>query len=240
MIETAILIPFRDSCPDRLSNLVCVIKYLNRFIPKAKIVIIEQNTITDLSYLDNMIYRHIHSVLTEDLFCRGFLLNEGYNAIPAKYYILCDGDVLVDSWVLKNFSELFEQLKDTFILPYELVFAFNVVATNNLKRKVQEPVDLTLNSDRTYAAVGGVGFISGENFFKNGGYSEGYIGWGGEDDNFYNKIVVGTQGIKISRIDRPLVHLWHPSQMGHSYTAEQIIQKRIDMPKLILRNHEEN
>lgn len=236
MEEVVVLIPFKNSIPERLRNILFVINYYTKFIPTAKIIVIEQNTTTNFN---SIIYKHIKSILTEDLFCKGFLLNEGYNQVPAKYYILADADTIPDMNLIINFSNLYPLLENTFIVTFNIVYYLREKSTEMFIKENDVNVDTTIfEYERDeYRASGGVGLISGHNFYKNNGFDKKFVGWGGEDDNFYNRIYVSGI-IKVERLPYKLIHLWHPSQVWHKYTEDQMIEKRNNIPDLKLVNHE--
>uniref|UniRef100_A0A914QIW2 Beta-1,4-galactosyltransferase n=1 Tax=Panagrolaimus davidi TaxID=227884 RepID=A0A914QIW2_9BILA len=55
------------------------------------------------------------------------------------------------------------------------------------------------NYELPYSRImGGVVAISGKHFVETNGYSNSYWGWGGEDDDFYNRIVYGA-GFEVTR-----------------------------------------
>ena len=234
MKEVVILIPFKNINNDRLNNLFYVIEYYSFYIPQAKILIIEQNTTTDFS---NFKVQHHLSVLEETLFCRGFLFNEGYNLLPSKYYIMADGDCLPDPEILQNFSKLYPKLEDTYIIPHSIVKYLSPISTDLVlgTRQLGGFEDLEIIGQ--HRTVGGVTFIKGSNFHKMEGYGHKFVGWGGEDDDLYNRCYVSGV-VKTERLPNEMYHLYHPSSVHHGVPVEEVIKKRENMPIKNLINHE--
>jgi hypothetical protein len=234
MNDVAILIPFKNINTHRLSNLFYVIEYYSFYMPEAKILVIEQNTNTDFS---NLKVQHHLSTLKETLFCRGFLFNEGYNLLPSKYYIMADGDCLPDPELLQGFSKLHPKLEDTYIVPHSLVKYLSPESTAEvLKNRLLTGFD-SLETTGHHRTVGGVTIIKGENLYKMEGYGHNFVGWGGEDDDLYNRCYASGL-VKVERLPNSMYHLWHPSSVFHGHPIEEMLIKIKNMPPKILTKHE--
>ncbi len=59
--------------------------------------------------------------------------------------------------------------------------------------------------------AGGSFAITGKAYFEIGGFDESFVGWGGEDNEFWER----AQTLKLWPYGYlPLVHLWHEAQLG--------------------------
>jgi hypothetical protein len=143
------------------------ISYLNNLLDTINKLKKKDNHNFDLYIIDQNNY---------DKFSRGMLLNIGFYIANKNYdydrYIFHD----VDSYPSQELYDLYFSFLD-----YNIHYA-----SPNLEYKY--------NYD---AFVGGVIGINGNDYKKVNGFSNIFFGWGGEDDSFYNRMVINN--IKIFR-----------------------------------------
>lgn len=156
--------------------------------------------------------RHFHTPppVAEMPYCRSWALNVGARQARGEMLVLHDNDLMVSSdYAARSLSRIREG--------YEVV---------NLKRfgfYLNEPHTRALFDGRSvlieYAPdaimqnmmCGGSIAIDRLAYLRLGGMDEGFIGWGGEDNEFCERaetLRVWPYGFL------PLVHLWHPAQPG--------------------------
>ena len=73
-----IIIPHSNIDKYRERNLFFVVQYYKLLLPNSNIIIVEQNTKTDISEIKQFVDTHILVRCNNDLFCKSLLLNEGY------------------------------------------------------------------------------------------------------------------------------------------------------------------
>ena len=70
-----------------------------------------------------------------------------------------------------------------------------------------------------------------DEFFRLGGYDEGFVGWGGEDNEFFNRCAA-IGHMKFGSV--PFVHLWHVPQsdkhVSDNKNITHAIDQRLSMP----------
>lgn len=204
-----IVIPHSNIDTYRTRNLHSVVKYYKEYLPDSNIILVEQNTETNISEIYNMVNIHLKLKMKENLFCKSFLLNEGYNLCRNKYVIFGDTDCFVHREILIRFNDLFPILNHKMILPYNRpVFNLTETQTINLinNNKNFNYNDLSLIR-RGCFSNGGVVIIGSENYYKIGGHDPRFVGWGGEDDAFFIKC---NKTIGVERLNYDLLHLNHP------------------------------
>jgi predicted glycosyltransferase involved in capsule biosynthesis len=222
--QICVVIPFRYSTPDRKRNLFYTIKYYNRFLKDCKIIIVEQDSKTDMSEVSGCYHKHFKVNTNDDHFNRGFLFNIGYNisqsSFCADYIIFGDADCLIEKKVLENIEEYYEYFDDYFVLPFK--DAMYYMSEDETKNFVNNEDINTGNNEKTRKLEyivnihGGVNILSAKNFYCIGGYDERFKGWGAEDDAFAHKC--SALNLKKYRIDAELLHLHHiytNRDMGH-------------------------
>jgi len=71
--------------------------------------------------------------------------------------------------------------------------------------------------------------ITRDGYQRIGGMDEGFIGWGGEDNEFWER----CQTLKLWPYGAlPLVHLWHPAQPGKYQADNQTLKRYRDLSKI--------
>jgi predicted glycosyltransferase involved in capsule biosynthesis len=234
-----ILFTFKRINENRFDNLIYTIKYYKQFIPNSNIIIAEQNTTTDFSFISNLVNKHLIIHTEEALFCRGFLFNEAYNISTCKYIILADADCLPHKDLLINFESMQEELNDKYLVAHKTMYYLTKAQTdlliNHGNFNPQTNIEL-LEKSHEYVHVGGVGFISSDQYYKNNGFKNSFVGWGGEDDDFYNRRILSKLGV--GRLEYPALHLYHESSAAHGYNEQELQDKRDRMPPVRLVKHE--
>jgi hypothetical protein len=100
------IIPFKLDSEDRLYNIKTIIKFLNGYSNKPKILIVEQGN--HLPKIDGE-YEHLPINFDADYFHKSKLINFGIKNIDTEYFAIYDSDVLVTE---KQFISSFEMLEN--------------------------------------------------------------------------------------------------------------------------------
>ena len=233
-----ILIPFRSVDEFRIRNLFFTVRYYKKYIPNSNIIIIESDSDTDITEIKDLVSKHLKIRTNNKVFCRSMSFNQGFNLRTSDYIILADADMVLDKNILINFESYKSIIDSKFVLPYNTacLFLTEEETTNFIENKlINESKNENLKTRHICNMVGGAGFISAKNYALLNGFDEKFIGWGGEDDDFYYRaaITIGTH-----RLDGDLVHLEH--QIIRSYDAitseepAQIISPIVPYKKKVL------
>ena len=117
------------------------------------------------------------------------------------------------------------------VFPQRFLFYFSSDATSRVLN--EQRVDCI--SSYTPEVVkqnwtGGTLAISGDAFFRIGGFDEEFIGWTGEDRQFYDRCQT-LHGWFFGYV--PFLHLWHPPQIGrvsveHRAAAWEFTQNKLN------------
>ena len=70
----------------------------------------------------------------------------------------------------------------------------------------------------SHESVGGALWIARDIFDAVGGYDEHFVGWGVEDNDFFNRLV---QVAQVVRLNKHMFHLWHPVPERHGGCQER-------------------
>lgn len=201
MIDIVIIHSNKDEYRER--NLLYIIERYKRLIPKSNLILVEQNTETNNIIIDKFVDIKVNIKTHFDLFCRSLCLNEGFKKCKNEYIIFSDNDCVIDE------DFLFEKhfLNNDCIIPYNK----EVINLNN-EQTIKYINNIQINDTiekRPFISRGGILCIRRALYYNVGGYDPRFIGWGGEDDAFWEKMIKLS---KINRYNGELIHLFIPKK----------------------------
>lgn len=181
-------------------------------------IVVEQHAEqTARDYIPNWV-RYIHTPVPdpETPFSRAWAFNVGARAARAECLIFNDGDMLV----CRDYAQSIRQLHRRgfeFINLKRFVFYLSKIDSENLERSGKVRCDFTPDSIMQNAEAGGTVGVDKSAFWQIGGFDERFVGWGGEDNEFWERAqtrVVYPFGYL------PVLHLWHePQQEKHAVSV---------------------
>jgi len=221
---------------ERLPNLLLVLQSIAAQINVSlECIVVEQSLNEEIkASLPNWV-RYIHTPLPRpDLpYCRSWALNVGARQAKGKLLVLHDNDFLVPqvyaSELMKEFSKGSEviQLK-RFMFYFSQKYTERILRENKLS--VDEPPDRIVQN----LEAGGSVAVSREAYFAIGGFDESFIGWGGEDNEFWDR----AKTRKVCPYGYlPFIHLWHAAQPDKQYSSGRgrytgdIFKERMSVPR---------
>ncbi|MEQ9409410.1 MAG: galactosyltransferase-related protein [Fuerstiella sp.] len=152
--------------------------------------------------------QHVHRPRPEGLtgWRKSWALNQGARLASGEILVFHDGDIVCPAGYAQA---LLAQMKDAGAASIQrFLFNLNQGDTQRLFDSGSWPENFQPERIRQNWE-GGTIAVRREAFFELGGYDEAFVGWGGEDNEFFNRCrAVGhlTYGFV------PFVHLWHQSQ----------------------------
>lgn len=154
--------------------------------------------------------RYIHTPIpsSDYAYNRSWALNVGARQARGMVLVLHDNDMLcpagyaAESLKLVSAGSSFLELK-RFIFYLSETDTLEFLATGTLATRVCTAVQ---------NAQGGSVAASREAFLAIGGYDESFVGWGGEDNEFWERAETGGRTYTFGYL--PFVHLWHEPQGG--------------------------
>ena len=141
-------------------------------------------------------------------YCRAWTLNVGARAAIGELLIFHDNDLLIpasyaaESW--SRYQEGFEVINlKRFIFYLDEMHSAEVKSKNRLDCS-NLPESIMQNAE-----AGGSLAMARAAFLAIGGYDESFVGWGGEDNEFWER----AQTCRVWPYGYlPMVHLWHAAQ----------------------------
>jgi predicted glycosyltransferase involved in capsule biosynthesis len=211
----------------RERNLKFVIKWWKSKRPDAKILVTEQNTETKV---DNDI-KHI-KIKCNHAFSRSLGFNEGVKHCKNNdVMILCDNDCILENNTIDNLEKKLEDC-DLFI-PYYWCNDLDYEETHELIKN-NSTIGLKGNP-RKIQNKGGIHIIKYSAYEIIGGFDPQFIGWGCEDDAFFEK---ANKLIKINRGNQTMYHLHHTVQYEKGKNPE-FLKNEKELQKISIMDNEE-
>jgi hypothetical protein len=196
---------------ERLPNLVATLKSIaGQRDVSTECIVVEQSETPQIKKVLPSWVLYIHTPLPEASmpYSRSWAFNVGARAAKGDVMVLHDNDLLAPqdyaAHIFRHYSEGYEIINlKRFIfyfskLPSEKVFSCKSLVLDAAPEVIMQN-----------AEAGGSLAVSRKVYFEIGGFDESFVGWGGEDNEFWER----AQSKKVWPYGYiPLVHLWHQAQ----------------------------
>jgi predicted glycosyltransferase involved in capsule biosynthesis len=217
MPELVFILHYRKDSEDREKNLRNVLKFLKDTFEANIVVVAEyQNDDDPLSWIVRDFNVRCISWINEDEFKKCESFNDGVAETTEKILCFWDVDVIIDpkfinvayKTILNGKADHVYPFNGTFIdvnkeLFSELLYQkFDLL--NGLYRQKHEWLEFASGE-----SPGGCNMISREAFFNIDGYDERFIGWGFEDNDFYQRSLKVNNLMRFSDPDAICWHMHH-------------------------------
>jgi predicted glycosyltransferase involved in capsule biosynthesis len=172
-------------------------------------IVVEQSAKPEITELLPGI-RHIHlpHKTNTNGWYKSWAFNIGVKDARANIVVCHDGDILVPC---DYGREILKHMGNTNLEVLHLqrfLFCLNQTDTNKTTTAKKLPNNAVPERVRQNWQ-GGTLAIKKNAFFRIGGYDERFVGWGGEDNEFYDRCTT-LNGWRYGYL--PFIHLWHESQ----------------------------
>lgn len=212
---------------DRLQNLKRTIEWILGF-NGVEIIIVEQDSSPKLPAYSLKGFRYIFTQ-SNIPFNKSWAFNVGTKHASTNVIIFGDSDLIMDPQDFINSIKLLEQYES--VNPYEKVIDLesneNMLPLDNLK-SINRPGRGETDIQKTPIA-GGIIMFRKDALQKIGGWSEDFIGWGGEDDYQSHKI---KQLLTWTQVPNRCYHLYHekvkPNMMYYQRNL-QLLNKLVNI-----------
>jgi hypothetical protein len=150
-------------------------------------------------------------------YCRSWALNVGAAHARGDMLVLHDGDMLVPAGYAAAMVAHLRRGHEVVNLK-RFVFYLDRAHTEAVLAGRADLADAAPEAIVQNLEAGGSIGISREGFLRIGGMDESFVGWGGEDNEFWDR----AQTLKTwPYASMPIVHLWHAPQPGKGRTEAQ-------------------
>jgi hypothetical protein len=178
---------------------------------RVECVVVEQSPRAEIAAALPAWVRHVHTPppAGETRYCRAWAFNVGARAARGELLVFHDGDMLSPAGYARALlaaGAAGAEVIDLKRFLFELSEAQNEAALAGRLDAITGALERVRQNAR-----GGTLAAAREAFFELGGFDESFVGWGGEDNEFWERAA-------LRRVHPwgclPFVHLWHAAQPG--------------------------
>jgi GT2 family glycosyltransferase len=194
---------------ERLPNLLETLRSIAGQVDAAiECIVVEQSASPEVEGKLPPWVRYVHTPVPPDMpYCRSATFNAGAAAARGVVLILHDNDILVPK---RYAAEVLARVREGARFVDLKRFLFYLSEDETLTSIEQNLQGGSIAATReAYAAVGG--------------FDEGFIGWGGEDNDFRER--AHALGAVYAFGYLPMIHLWHPPQPGKRDAAAPAVRR---------------
>jgi len=218
-IEFSVIIPWYGGNPQRESSLKNMINCIPTQITRNKedpiiyeVIIVEQvtqeNKLIQEEKTTNLITKDLQDftyiqVINDKPFNKSWCMNVGARNAKYNHLLFTDADSLFGNDYFLTIRQSIRNIPES---NNKIMFCWNYIICLIGK---DNPVSRHIRPDTTFA-MGGIWYCDKRFYFdKLGGMNENYFGYGGEDNDAYERACFATQLLSVTRIAYPLAHQYH-------------------------------
>jgi GT2 family glycosyltransferase len=210
---------------DRLPNLLATLESIaGQRHTSFECVVVEQSASPEVRDQLPSWVRYLHTPLPygDMPFARAWAFNVGARAARGKVLVLHDNDMLVPvdyaKEVLERFVDGYEVMNLKRFIFY-LSEAHSAAVISSKEPLTQRPPEVVVQN----LEAGGSLAVKRDAYFAIGGFDESFVGWGGEDNEFWER----AQTRKVWPYGYiPILHLWHAPQPNKSWGEQSSAKER--------------
>jgi hypothetical protein len=178
---------------------------------RAEVIVVDQSMVPVVSHLPVGIrYSYLNKQNVQPGWHKSWAFNVGARLANSDLLVFQDGDVCVPEQYAYELVRTLTSDGYQVASIQRMLFYLDKASTRRVE--VSNTLDVRLRSERIFQNwKGGTIAIRRDAFFAIGGFDEGFVDWGGEDDEFYDR----CSALKHCRFGYlPFIHLWHQPQPG--------------------------
>lgn len=208
---------------ERLPHLLTTLKTIaGQCDVRLECIVVEQSEVSEIQTSLPAWVRYVHTPPSSgDMpYCRAWAFNVGAGLARSDQLVLHDNDLLIPADYAKEHLRLAQQGFKVVNLK-RFIFYLSQAQSGGDFGKEGRLTEMTPETVMQNAQGGSIA-VGRHAYEQIGGFDESFIGWGGEDNEFWER----AQTLKTwSYGYLPLLHLWHPPQPG-KYQADATTLKR--------------
>ncbi|MCA9051605.1 MAG: glycosyltransferase [Planctomycetaceae bacterium] len=198
---------------------------------RVEVVVVDQSLVPSFKEMPEGIrYRHLSKANVPEGWHKAWAYNVGARMARSNILIFQDGDICVPrEYAVRALETLSSGTYEAASLQ-RFLFYLNEKSTRRVMA-ASDP-EIAGSVERVFQNwKGGTIAIRRDAFFRLGGFDEGFVDWGGEDDEFFDRCSV-LRHCRFGYL--PFVHLWHPPQDGRKQPTNpniaRVMPERLAIP----------
>ncbi len=202
------VIPHRGRA--RVPGLIAVLRSVlaQQDVP-VECIVVEQNAAREVEGLpEGVRYIHLPHPSGDDAWRKCWAFNVGVAAAQTDIVVCHDSDILVPMDYGREILRLMAEADWEIVHLHRFLFCLDEADTARVVQSGQLASGIIPERVRQ-GWKGGTLAIRRESYFRVGGFDESFVGWTGEDMEFYDRCRV-LKGWRFGYL--PFIHLWHPPQ----------------------------
>jgi len=222
---------FAHSGVDRLPQLVRTIQSVFAQSIACECLVVDQSPVPLFAQLPHGIsYRHLSKLAVPQGWHKSWAYNVGARLARGRILVFNDGDICVPTRYAEELLRTFASGSCQAASLQRLLFYLSEDDTRRLNESGRIAQDTTpVMAFQNWK--GGTIAVTREAFSAIGGFDEGFVDWGGEDDEFFDRC--GAIGHCRNGF-LPFVHLWHPPQPDRKASSNpniaHVMPRRMAIP----------
>lgn len=180
--------------------------FLGQTEPGIEVIVAEQSSVPRLEQRLplGVRYLHITDAAGEAGFNKSRLMNAAARQSRAPWLLFHDGDIVVPAGYVAAILERVESGPWEALRPIRFLFCLDSVGSERYLRSSDLPAEI---ARVTQNFPGGSTAVRRDVYWALGGHDERFVGWGGEDTEFLDRL--RTRRLFPGHF-APALHLWHP------------------------------
>lgn len=224
----SVIIPFKGAA--RLAQLHSTLQsWLAQTVTVECLVVEHSDEILTAEHLPTTVkHLHLPHPTRPGEWNKCWAMNTGARLAQGDILVFHDADILCPNNYAQALLDTFAKGAEAAAL-HRMLFYLNqadseATTTTHMLQHAHPPTGIL------HSFEGGTIAIKRNAFFQIGGFDERFIGWGGEDNEFFDRC-------KMLNFERfgflPFVHLWHPIQRGRADNrlSQRILETRLSIPR---------
>ena len=172
-------------------------------------VVVEQSAEREIESRLPSWVRYVHTPTAEPSYNRSWTLNAGARAAAGALLVLHDNDMLCPA---DYAAEALERAREGAAFQQLKRFTFYLGPRDTEQVRASGEIRTGLPSVVVQNAHGASIAVSRDAYFDIGGFDESFVGWGGEDNEFWDRAATTARVYDFGYL--PFIHLWHAPQPG--------------------------
>ena len=179
---------------------------------RVECIVVEQDVAPKIrdSLPDSIVYRFTPIESNDAPFNRSWAFNVAARKARGRLLVCHDNDMLVPACYAAHLLKMADKGYEVMQLK-RFIFYLDEVSTQSVFEARRLNWDLSVETVIENLEGGGSVGIHRSTYRDIGGFDEGFVGWGGEDLEFWDRCLT-RKTYRYAFL--PIVHLWHPPQPG--------------------------